>query len=282
MAALFLCVAAPCPSQAAEGGVSFWLPGTFGSFAAGSAEPGWSSAAIYLRSSADAAAGKAFARGGRTDLGIDGQADLLLFGPTYTLREPIWDAQASFSLLGIWGRSRGSVEASLTGPGGGTAANASKTQSLTAFGDIVPQFTLKWSRGVDSYMAYVTGDIPVGSYDADRLANTGLGHGALDGGVGYTYLNPDRGREFSIVGGLTYNFENPDTDYQNGLEAHIDWAASQFVSEKVHVGFVGYAFQQITGDSGEGAILGNFKSRVFGIGPQIGYQFEAMTSSTVI
>ena len=29
-------------------------------------------------------------------------------------------------------------------------------------------------------MAYLAGDIPVGSYNPDRLANIGIGHGAID------------------------------------------------------------------------------------------------------
>ena len=41
------------------------------------------------------------------------------------------------------------------------------------------------------------------------------------------------------------------------------------------MGAVGYYYQQLTGDSGEGATLGPFKSRVAGIGPQIGYFFPA-------
>ena len=41
------------------------------------------------------------------------------------------------------------------------------------------------------------------------------------------------------------------------------------------VGLVGYAYQQLTADSGQLAILGDFKSRVFGIGPQVGYVFPA-------
>jgi hypothetical protein len=31
-------------------------------------------------------------------------------------------------------------------------------------------------------MAYITGDIPVGSYDPNRLSAIGIGHGAIDGG----------------------------------------------------------------------------------------------------
>ena len=37
---------------------------------------------------------------------------------------------------------------------------------------------------------------------------------------------------------------------------------------------VDYFYQQITGDSGSGAMLGDFKSRVVDIGPQVGYFFE--------
>ena len=39
------------------------------------------------------------------------------------------------------------------------------------------------------------------------------------------------------------------------------------------VGAAGYYFQQLTGDSGDGATLGDFKGRVAGIGPQMGYIF---------
>jgi hypothetical protein len=48
-------------------------------------------------------------------------------------------------------------------------------------------------------IVYVTGDIPVGVYDSTRLSNIGIGHGAVDAGFGYTYLNPKTGQEFSGV-----------------------------------------------------------------------------------
>ena len=101
-----------------------------------------------------------------------------------------------------------------------------------------------------------------------------LNHWSADIGGGYTYLNPDTGREFSATAGVTYNFENPDTNYQSGIDAHLDWGLSQFVSEQTHVGLVGYFFYQLTGDSGSGAVLGDFKSRVNGVGPQVGHLFE--------
>jgi len=58
---------------------------------------------------------------------------------------------------------------------------------------------------------------------------------AIDAGAGYTYFNPATGKEASAVVGLTYNLENPDTDYQNGVDLHVDWAASQFLNENIFV-----------------------------------------------
>lgn len=87
-------------------------------------------------------------------------------------------------------------------------------------------------------MTYATGNIPVGSYDSSRLSNLGIGHGAIDGGGGYTYFNPQPGREFSAVAGFTHNFKHTDTQYQSGVDFHVDWGASQFLSNRVFIGLV--------------------------------------------
>jgi Putative MetA-pathway of phenol degradation len=102
-------------------------------------------------------------------------------------------------------------------------------------------------------MTYLTGDIPIGNYDTTRLANLGIGHGALGGSGGYTYFNPQTGREFSAATDLTYNFINQALQYQNGIDFHLDWGASQFLSKEFLAGLVGYFFNQVTGDSGSGA-----------------------------
>jgi hypothetical protein len=81
------------------------------------------------------------------------------------------------------------------------------------------------------------------------------------------------GHEFSAVLGATYNLENSSTDYKNGVDLHLDWGASQFLSKQWQVGLVGYAYRQITPDSGSGDRVGAFESQVFGVGPQIGYVF---------
>ncbi len=263
-------------AAADEGGISVYLPGFYGSFTSVPGEPGWALATVYYHTSIDAGADAAFPRGGggQVDVGIEGRSDVVFFVPTFTFEQPVFDnAQLSVGMLLPVLRGRAQVDATLTGPLGGTLSG-SRSDTLTAFGDIAPFGMLKWNDGVNNYMAYSTVSIPVGSYDPDRIINAGFGHAAIDTGIGYTYLNPSTGREFSITGGLTYNFENPDTDYKNGIDGHIDWAASQFFNEHLHAGLVGYAFQQLSGDSGDGASLGDFKSRVFGIGPQIGYKFD--------
>jgi hypothetical protein len=105
------------------------------------------------------------------------------------------------------------------------------------------------------------------------LSNIGIGHAAFDGGGGYTYLDEKTGHEFSAVGGFTYNFVNPSTNYQNGVDFHLDMAAAQFLSKQWLVGAVGYVYGQVSADRGSAPILGPIESRVAGVGPQIGYIF---------
>ena len=122
-------------------------------------------------------------------------------------------------------------------------------------------------------MAYSLVSLPVGAYEARRRANLGIGHAGLDNGIGYTYFNPQTGNELSAVLGFTYNFENQHTDYQNGVDMHLDWGASKFLTKQWQVGLVGYVYQQISADSGSGNRVGSFESRVIGVGPQLGYVF---------
>jgi hypothetical protein len=133
--------------------------------------------------------------------------------------------------------------------------------------------TPKWNSGVNNFMVYGAGDIPVGDYDPNRLANLGIGHGAIDFGGGYTYFDPKNGNEFSWVAGATYNFKNTNTQYQNGVDFHFDRGASHFFTKQVQVGLVGNYFQQVTDDFGAPPSLDGFRSRVAGIGPQVGFLF---------
>jgi hypothetical protein len=273
-------------AYADESGVSFWLPGQFSSLAAAPQVPGWSMAAVYYHTTVEASGNVAAAKEiqvGRfpaavnvnLNANLNAQADLLLLNPTYTFATPVLGGQLAMGITGIFGRASTGIDGTLTtvlGPLVGTRMG-SISDSLTSAGDLYPIASLRWNAGVHNFMTYLTGDIPVGAYDPSRLSNLGIGHAAIDSGGGYTYFNPATGHEFSAVAGFTYNFKNQDTQYQNGIDFHVDWGASQFLSKQVFVGLVGYAYQQITDDFGQNPILGGFRSRVLGIGPQIGYLF---------
>jgi hypothetical protein len=281
------------PDQAAradEGGISFWIPGFFGSLAATPQQPGWSITSIYYRTSVSAGGNVARAREitiGRiptnltasVDARVNATANLGLVAPSYVFETPVLGAQASATLLGLYGNNSTSLAGQLTGtlttPGGAFPFSRFDNidSSLTAFGDLLPIFQLKWNAGVHNYMTYITGDIPVGAYESSRLANLGLGHWTIDAGGGYTYFDPKTGHEASAVLGFTYNFVNPATQYQSGVDMHLDWGVSQFLTKQWQVGLVGYLYQQIGCDSGSGDRVGCFQSRVVGVGPQVGYIF---------
>src|SRR6266581_6902761 len=251
-----------------ESGVSFWVPGFFGSLAATPQQPGWSLANVYYHTSVSAGGDVALARefqikqvpvnlSARLNASVNATGDLGFVIPTYVFATPVLGGQASASLVGAYGvvstTLAGQLSGNLTGPGGGSIPfmrSDSFSSTTWGFADLIPQFSLRWNAGVHNYMTYITGDIPVGAYDSTRLANIGVGHGAIDAGGGYTYLNPQTGHEFSGVLGFTYNFSNQSTQYQNGVDMHFDWGASQFLTKQFQVGLVGYVYKEIGCDSG--------------------------------
>jgi hypothetical protein len=267
-----------------EGSVSFWVPGFFGSLAATPQVAGWTLATIYYHTSVSAGADVAFARQvtrgnlnvnftGNLTASLNADADLGFAIPGYVFATPVLGGQAAVALIVPAGHNRASVDATLTGSAGplGFTVGGGRADDVTGFGDLIPQASLRWSSGVHNWMAYITGDIPVGAYDPTRLANIGIGHGAIDVGGGYTYFDPQTGHEFSGVLGFTYNFNNPDTQYKNGVDMHFDFGASQFFTKQFQLGLVGYLYDQLSCDSGAGDRVGCFESRVAGLGPQIGY-----------
>ena len=192
------------------------------------------------------------------------KVDLVLVAPTYVFATPVLGGQFAVSVAGAVGRPDANINGTLTVSAGPITVTKQGEISDARWGvsDLYPQASLRWNNGVNSWMVYATGDAPVGTYNSNRLANIGIGHGAIDGGAAYTYFDSKTGHELSVTTRLTYNFVNPSTNYQNGIDWHVDWGASQFVTKTAHFGAVGYFFQQLTGDSGCAPILCPFKSRV--------------------
>src|SRR5262249_8879122 len=99
--ALATIVSAPGSALADEGGVSFWIPGFFGSLAAAVQQPGWSLTSIYYHTSVSAGAEVARAREfetGRIPLNLtanvsaslDARADLVIPAKLHVRHAGLW------------------------------------------------------------------------------------------------------------------------------------------------------------------------------------------------
>lgn len=255
-------------ARADQGGVSFWLPGQYASFAAVAPDPGWSLPVNFYAYTGGIGAGRTLARGNLVAAGLKGSLDELMFVPTYALDTTVLGARPSFSLSLVPAYASSSANIRL-GP-----LSESRADSVIGPGNLTPTVNLFWTAGMSNFMVYATGSLWTGNYDPNRLSNIGIGHAAIDGGGAYTYYNTKTGTEMSATLGFTKNFVNTTDNYTNGIDSHLDLGASQFLSDKFYVGAVGYYYQQLTADQGQPPILGPVESRVRAVGPQIGYNFD--------
>jgi hypothetical protein len=121
-AGVLVAAVASC-SQAAladEGGVSFWLPGLFGSLAAvPQQQPGWSFASIYYHTSVSAGSDVALEREftigkisaplnltAGLNANLNSTADLALIIPSYAFATPVLGGQASLGMMTVMGGTR--------------------------------------------------------------------------------------------------------------------------------------------------------------------------------
>ena len=255
-----------------ESGSSFWLPGVYPGFIAVPPTTGFTMPVTSYYDTGTAGAGQKFQHGISVNEGLSAQAAVMFFTPTWAPAGEKWfGGQPSFSLTfgGGWEKVDASVSLS--------TADNTKTfdRSDTLWGglDLFPAAQIAWNNGNNNWMSYIVGDIPTGAYQADRLADLGLGHTAVDVGGAYTYLNLKTGTEASALLGFTYNGMNTHTYIQSGWDSHLDFNVSQFFNQHINVGIYGYLYYQLTPDSGAGNLVGAFKSRVAGAGPGVGYMF---------
>src|ERR1700722_11899951 len=147
-------VSAPKYALADEGGVSFWIPGFFGSLAATPQQPGWSLATVDYHTSVSAGGNVALAREfeirqvpanltARLNANLNATGDLGFVIPTYVFATPVLGGQASVALLGAYGVTSTSLAGTLSGnlstPFGSIPFMRSDSFSDTTlgFGDLV-------------------------------------------------------------------------------------------------------------------------------------------------
>jgi hypothetical protein len=187
------------PVKADEGGLSFWIPGFFGSLSAAPQVPGPTLTEVYYHATVEASGSLAFGRqvpigtfsptlAGTFSGNLKANANLGFVAPGYVFATPLLGGQAAIAALVPFGRDTGTLNANLAGTLGPIPINLSPTvtSSIEGTGDVAPQASLRWNSGVNNWMTYVTGDVPVGLYNSKRLTNLGLGHGAADAVVTVT------------------------------------------------------------------------------------------------
>jgi hypothetical protein len=137
-------IALPAPAMADAGGVSFWLPGAFGSLAATPVVPGWAYSTMQNFVTSNGVRGSVVT-------GLSARADALAVGITYTSPTPVLGGQAAISFLAALGNVGAGIGATLTGPAGNMVSGVA-TDNRTTVSDVLYQGTLKWNQGVHNEM----------------------------------------------------------------------------------------------------------------------------------
>jgi len=257
------------PAIAAEGASSNYFPGTYGLILPAVApEEGsnFTSMNLYYR-----ATGSRSISEGKLNFGIEVRSIVtagqfirawdIPSGGTFVMGVIVPYAAADYSSTAI--------------TGGGAVLQ--RSGSNHALGDIsfIPA-SYYWSSGKFNFNVYGYIIAPTGQYDVNNDVNIGRNYWGLDTVFAMTWFNEATGTEISVIPGLMFNSENKDTQYRTGTEFHVEFLLNQFVSEDLAIGLRGYAYKQLTGDSGAGAILGDFKGSSWGIGPTINYIPKSM------
>ncbi len=141
-----------------------------------------------------------------------------------------------------------------------------------ALGDIqVAPVIVKWTPSPGVFMnARVEFQLPTGSYDPNRIINTGSNHWTVSPTFAFTHISPG-GFEVSSNIQLNFHGKNKDTQYRSGVEYQHEFAAGQHVGPWT-LGVGGYLYQQLTDDKARGARFqdGN-RSRVMALGPAVSF-----------
>ena len=268
-------VIAAQPAKASEGGASFYLLGSGGPGAAMLPPV----KGVFFDNTAYYYSGKAkgdrqFLVGGNLVAGL--HSTTIGDFPT-VLWVPTTDFLGGTFVLGgtlVLGQADLEVKAVLSGPNGGQVAISEQDVAFVV-ADPSIMATLGWTVGTDLYLAATTSlNVPVGKYRQGQLANFSYHRWAGDTSVALTWHDAEAGWDLSGKGGLTFNGTNDFTDYDTGTELHLEASAERTFSPAFSAGILGYHFQQVSGDSGEGARLGAFKGRVSGVGATAAYNFQ--------
>jgi hypothetical protein len=182
-------------------------------------------------------------------------------------------ATLAFGAIVPFGEPDVNVSAIISGPRG-RSRSLSTSDSAFVLGDPLVMATLGWTRGKWSVQAADLTNIPAGDYRKGEIANLAFHRWANDFSLATTWHDTDAGWDVSGKAGLTFNGQNDVTQYRTGTEFHAEASIEKIFSPTWSLGVQGFYFQQVTGDSGSGAGLGEFKGEDSGIGLTGAYNFK--------
>lgn len=275
-----LLLALATPLMAEEGGASRYVPGNSATLIdTPPTKAGWSALGMYLHYDGDASAAGNFPNAGLVTAGLDATSDALLAGGFYTFDQPVLGSHYSIGAFVpyMW------VDVEATVIAGGTTGFRRDTADGVGDMAFLPVI-MAWKDDCWQYSALLTVTAPTGDYDTGTLANVGRNYWTFDPAFHVAYSNPKNGFNAAVFSGITFNTENDDTDYKSGSAFHIDASVQQMLplgSGFLTVGFNAFYYDQIEGDSGSGANLGDFEGRDIGIGPVLGYVLPCGESTLV-
>lgn len=248
---------------AAEDRKSVYLFGVRAGMAGFSAPPGfYASSFTYFYSGDERSKG----------LKLDATAVLDVVSLLYVAEEKILGGRFGFGVYAPMGIQR--VTAAVSASGLRAGPWNSVTNEARALGDPLALAFIGWQTG--NFHIKLSGmvNVPVGDYTKTRIANIGLNRWAGDVTASVTWFDPSSKVEVSVSPGFTFNGENPATNYKTGTEFHVEAAVMLHVTPSFSAGLAGFHYQQITGDSGRGAVFGPLKGQVSAIGPNLSYNFQ--------
>jgi len=151
-----------------------------------------------------------------------------------------------------------------------------RRDTANGLGDIaLLPFMLGWTNGGLKYDVRLFIYAPTGEYDKEELANVGKNYWTFEPEISISYFGSKTGLELSAFAGICFNTENEATDYQTGAQFHLDMTVAEHLplgrNGLIGLGANAFFYQQVTGDSGSGAILGDFEGRTVGVGPVLSY-----------
>jgi hypothetical protein len=260
-----LAVSAPGRALAVEGGSSPYLKGFTGFMSGVEPPPGVyiSDIFYYFHGSVGAEV-----RDGRAEFDIGAHADINLLDGTWVTDATVlggrYAVSAAMSYLDT------GLNATIAGPLGSQNAHL-HTGGISD--TLLSPVMLGWDAGDWHWNTGLLILVPTGVYHQGAL-NVGKNVWGFMPQASLTWYSPASGLDVS--GTLTYvtTTRNDATDYQSGDILHFDWGIGWHFGQKQEweIGVNGSVMEQVTGDSGSGAVLGPLEAESFGVGPAVTYR----------